>query len=82
MVLNLNQGDLLRIKLDKQKADSYNLKNYPKAQKASLNYDSEFILPKEEINKAEKYSTNDWEDIIDRDKKFNTPHWLSGYKYK
>jgi hypothetical protein len=74
------EGDILRLKLPRQEGLSYNLKNFPEAQKASLNYDTEFIVPKERLFEAEKFSTNDLQQLIQEDKTFNKPHWLRGYK--
>ena len=74
------EGDILRLKLPKQEGLSYNLKNFPEAQKASLNYDAEFIVPREKLFEAEKFSTNDLQQLIQEDAAFNKPHWLRGYK--
>lgn len=72
-------GDILRLKVPKSEGDAFNLKNFPEAQKASLNYESEFIVPRERLGQAEKFSTEDWKRLIQEDKAFNTPHWLKGY---
>jgi hypothetical protein len=73
-------GDILRLKVPKNVGDSYNLKNFPEAQKASLNYDTEFIVPRQRLGEAEQFSTEDLQKLIDEDKAFNTPHWLKGYQ--
>jgi hypothetical protein len=72
-------GDILRLKVPKSEGDAFNLKNFPEAQKASLNYESEFIVPRERLGQAEKFSTEDWKRLMQEDKAFNTPHWLKGY---
>lgn len=78
--LDGDEGNILRLKLPKKEGMEYNLKNFPEAQKASLNYGTEFIVPKDKLNQAEVFSTNDWQQLIQQDKTFNTPHWLKGYK--
>lgn len=78
--LDGDEGNMLRLKVPKEEGMAYNLKNFPEAQKASLNYDTEFIVPKDKLNQAEVFSTNDWQQLIQEDKAFNTPHWLRGYK--
>jgi hypothetical protein len=78
--LDGDEGNILRLKVPKEEGVAYNLKNFPEAQKASLNYDTEFIVPKDKLNQAEAFSTNDWQQLMQEDKAFNTPNWLRGYK--
>jgi hypothetical protein len=73
-------GDILRLKVPKSEGDAFNLKNFPEAQKASLNYESEFIVPRERLGQAEKFSTEDLKRLMQEDATFNKPHWLKGYK--
>jgi hypothetical protein len=77
--LDGDEGNILRLKVPKKEGMAYNLENFPEAKKASLNYDTEFIVPKDKLNQAEAFSTNDWQQLIQDDKAFNTPHWLKGY---
>ena len=78
--LDGDEGNILRLKVPKEEGLSYNLKNFPEAQKASLNYNTEFIVPKNKISESEIFSTNNLQQLIQEDKVFNTPHWLKGYK--
>jgi hypothetical protein len=78
--LDGDEGNILRLKVPKEEGLSYNLKNFPEAQKASLNYDTEFIVPRNKINESEIFGTKDWQQLVQEDKAFNTPHWLKGYK--
>ena len=81
--------DILRIKLDRAKANAYNvsatnemtgLPKYALESKISLNNPTEFILPKNLIDRAIKVDSELLPELIERDKKFNTPDWLKGYK--
>jgi len=78
--LDGNEGNILRLKVPTEEGLSYNLKNFPDAQKASASIETEFIVPRDRRAQAEVFSTNDYQRLVNEDKAFNKPHWWKGFK--
>jgi len=72
--------EILRQKVSKAEAGTYNVKNFEDAKKLSNLHDTEFILPKNIVQGAERFPESSLQKLIAEDKAFNTPHWLKGYK--
>jgi hypothetical protein len=72
--------EILRVKLDKNNLEKYSMKSNPAADVISASSNTEFVLPKNLINTAEKFPSKDWNKLIEQDNLFNKPHWLKGYK--
>lgn len=72
--------EILRTKLPKSDAAKLNASQFDDAKLLSLSPETEFILPKEMINSAERFPESSWQQLIQEDRKFNTPNWLRGYK--
>ena len=72
--------EILRTKLPKSEANKFNVGNFEDVKRLTLSPETEFILPKEMVNSAERFPENYWQELIKQDKAFNTPHWLKGYK--
>lgn len=85
----LNSGDkyevgtpmnIIRKKISTSEANKFSVVNNPKANVISASPETEFILPKNMISSAERFPESSWQELIQQDKAFNTPHWLRGYK--
>jgi hypothetical protein len=74
--------EILRSKLPKKEADKLNVSNFEDANKLSASPETEFVLPKEMINSAEKFPESSLQQLIQEDKAFNKPHWLEGFGSK
>jgi hypothetical protein len=72
--------EILRGKINKNSSSKFSIKNNPKANPVSLSPETEFVVPKNITESFEKFPESSWKKLIDEDKKFNTPHWLKGYK--
>lgn len=74
--------EILRTRLPKAEAAKLNVSQFPDAKVLSASPETEFILPKNMISSAEKFPESSWQELIQQDKAFNTPHWLKGYGKK
>jgi len=72
--------EILRGKINKNSSSKFSIKNNPKANPISLSPETEFVVPKNITESFEKFPESSWKKLIEEDKKFNTPHWLKGYK--
>jgi len=72
--------EILRGKINKNSSSKFSIKNNPKANPVSLSPETEFVVPKNITESFEKFPESSWKKLIEEDKKFNTPHWLKGYK--
>jgi len=72
--------EILRTRLPKEEAAKLNVSQFDDAKILSASPETEFILPKDMINSAEKFPENSWQQLVQEDKAFNTPHWLRGYQ--
>jgi hypothetical protein len=72
--------EILRTKLPKSEANKLNVSQFDDAKILSASPETEFILPKDMVNSAERFPESSWQQLIQEDKAFNTPHWLKGYK--
>ena len=72
--------EILRTRLPKTEADKLNVSQFDDAKILSASPETEFILPKDVVNSAERFSASDLQQLIQEDKAFNTPHWWRGYK--
>jgi len=72
--------EILRTKLPKSEANKLNVSKFDDAKILSASPETEFILPKDLINSAERFPESSWQQLLQEDKTFNTPHWLKGYK--
>jgi hypothetical protein len=80
--------EILRLKLPKKDIEQYNIYNFNETQKAqglgpygfgSSKPTKEFVLPIQDIIKAEKFGPQDLNNLYKEYEAFNTPHWLRGY---
>jgi hypothetical protein len=74
------QIEILKTRMPKLEAAKYNVKNFEDAKSLSNLHDTEYILPKDMVQQAERYSVDDLPKIIEEYKQINKPHWLKGYK--
>ena len=68
---NFEEGaplEILKYDLPKSEAMKYNVANFEDADKLSRSSETEFILPKELIEKAQRYPASDWQKLIDQHK--------------
>jgi hypothetical protein len=68
---NFGEGkplEILKYDLPKSEAMKYNVANFEDADKLSRSSETEFILPKELIEKAQRYPASDWQKLIDQHK--------------
>jgi hypothetical protein len=72
--------EILRTKLLRSEADKFNVSQFDDAKVLSASPKTEFILPKSNISSAERFPESSWQQLIQEDKAFNTPHWFKGYK--
>lgn len=72
--------EILRTRLPKSEAAKLNVSQFDDAKILSSSPETEFILPKDMVNTAETFPIGSWQELIQQDKAFNTPHWLRGYK--
>lgn len=72
--------EILRKRLPKKDAAKLNVSNFDDAKPISASHNTEFILPKEMINSAERFPEKLWKKLIEKDKQLNTPNWIKGYK--
>ena len=72
--------EILRSKLPKAEADKLKVSQFEDAKSLSGFPERELILPKDLVNSAERFPESSWQQLIQEDKAFNTPHWLKGYK--
>ena len=72
--------EILRTKLPKSEAEKLNISQFDDAKTLSASPETEFILPKNMVNSAERFPESSWQQLIQEDEAFNTPHWLKGYK--
>ena len=72
--------EILRTKLPRSEANKLNVSQFDDAKLLSASPKTEFILPKDMISSAEAFPESSWQQLIQEDKVFNTPHWLKGYK--
>lgn len=80
--------EILRLKLPKKDIDQFNIYNFNEAQKSkglgpyafgSNKPTKEFVLPIQDIIKAEKFGISDLDQLLKEADTFNTPHWWRGY---
>lgn len=71
--------EILRTKLPKAEANKLNVSQFNDAKILSASPETEFILPKGVIESAERFPESSWQQLIQEDKAFNTPHWWRGY---
>jgi len=74
------QIEILKAQMPKELASKYSVKNFEDAKRLSNLPNSEYILPKDMIQKLEKYSLKDLPILQAEFNELNTPHWLKGYK--
>jgi hypothetical protein len=74
--------EVLRVKVPREQAAGYNVSNFPDYRKISTSPRTEHLLPYKLIESAEKLSFDDYARLVQEDKVFNTPHWLTGYGSK
>ncbi len=74
--------EILRTKLPKLEAAKLNVSQFDDAKVLSSSPETEFILPKNMVNSAERFPESSWQQLIQEDKVFNTPHWWRGYGSK
>ena len=74
--------EILRVKVPREQAAGYNVSNFPDYRKISTSPRTEHLLPHKLIESAEKLSFDDYARLVQEDKVFNTPHWLTGYGSK
>jgi hypothetical protein len=72
--------EILRTRLPKTEAATFNVSKYPDAKVLSASSETEFILPKNIVESAERFPETSWKQLVDEDKVFNKPNWLRGYK--
>ena len=72
--------EILRSKLPRAEANKLKVSQFEDAKTLSGFPERELILPKDKINAAEKFPESAWQQLIQEHEKFNTPHWLRGYK--
>jgi hypothetical protein len=65
--------------LPKSEAEKLNISQFDDAKTLSASPETEFILPKNMVNSAERFPESSWQQLIQEDEAFNTPHWLKGY---
>jgi hypothetical protein len=87
----LNSGDkvdvgtpmsILRTKIPTSEAGKYSVANNAKASVISASPNTEFVMPRNIIEQGEKFPASSWQQLMQEDKAFNTPHWLKGYGKK
>ena len=71
--------ELLRTKLPKSEAAKLNVSQFDDAKILSGSPETEFILPKNMVESAERFPESSWKQLVEEDKTFNTPHWWRGY---
>lgn len=71
--------EILRTKLPKSEANKLNVSQFDDAKLLSASPETEFILPKDMISFAETFPESSWQQLIQEDEAFNTPHWWRGY---
>ncbi len=74
------QIEILKARMPKSEAAKYNVKNFEDAKSLSNLHDTEYILPKDMVQQAERYSVDDLSKLMEEYNQINTPHWLKGYK--
>jgi hypothetical protein len=74
------QIEILKARMPKSEAAKYNVKNFEDAKPLSNLQDTEYILPKDMVQQAERYSVDDLPKLMEEYNQINTPHWLQGYK--
>jgi hypothetical protein len=72
--------EILRSKLPRAEADKLKVSQFEDAKSLSGFPERELILPKDLVNSAERFPESSWQQLIQEDKAFNTPHWSKGYK--
>jgi hypothetical protein len=72
--------EILRSKLPRAEADKLKVSQFEDAKSLSGFPERELILPKDLVNSAERFPESFWQQLIQEDKAFNTPHWYKGYK--
>jgi hypothetical protein len=60
--------EILKYDLPKSEVMKYNVSNFPETKTLSLSPANEFLLPKELIEKAQRYPASDWQKLIDQHK--------------
>lgn len=87
----LDDPEILRLRVPKKDIDQFNIYNFNEFQKSqglrpyafgSNKPTQEFVLPIQEIIKAEKFNLNDLDQLMKEADRFNTPHWWRGYGSK
>lgn len=74
------QMNIFRKKIPTSQAKEFSVLNNEKANVISASPNTEFVLPRNMVESAEIFPQSSWQDLIQQDKTFNTPHWLKGYK--
>jgi hypothetical protein len=74
--------DIIRKKIPTSEASNFSVANNAQANVISASPNTEFVLPRNIVNSAERFPQNSWQQLIQEDKAFNTPHWLKGYGKK
>jgi hypothetical protein len=73
------QIEILKARMPKSEAAKYNVKNFEDAKTLSNLHDTEYILPKDMVQQAERYSVDDLSKLKEEYNQINKPHWLKGY---
>jgi hypothetical protein len=73
------QIEILKARMPKSEAAKYNVKNFEDAKTLSNLHDTEYILPKNMVQQAERYSVDDLSKLKEEYNQINKPHWLKGY---
>ena len=73
---------IFRTKIPTSQAAQYNVGNIKKANVVSASPETEFVMPRNIIEQGEKFPESSWQQLIQEDKAFNTPHWWRGYGSK
>jgi len=60
--------EILKYDLPKSEAMKYNVANFEDAKSLSRLHDQEFVLPKDFVEKAQRYPASDWQKLIDQHK--------------
>jgi hypothetical protein len=73
------QIEILKSRMPKSEAAKYNVKNFEDAKTLSNLHDTEYILPKDMVQQAKRYSVDDLPKLMEEYNQINKPHWLKGF---
>lgn len=74
--------EILKQVFPKKDVEKFKLKNIEDKdiKRLSVSHNTEYLLPKELINKTVSHPVEDWQKIINEHNTYFKPHWLKGYK--